>query len=368
MEHFFTIQNKTENSATILIYDAIGESYWSESVSAKKFVSELMALDKEGFNIDIRLNCPGGSVFDGLAMYNAIHNAKGEIYMHNDGHAASMGAVLLFASSKHKPRIAKNALTMFHAAITGAYGNKEKMKEAIQLLEKVESCLIASIQENSGMDEETIKEKYFNDGKDHWLNLDDLIADGFVLVEEEATDNDIENIRNKTVNDMLSNCKNFSNIPMKKPSNNTESPANKAITWLKNLVKNQKEEMKYQKIKDLLQVENLTEHEGMVAISAEHFQKIEDKLNEEPQPTNTVDTGAKEKLDKEVSNHAITKGQLDAEKEAHNATKQEFENYKNSQGGGKATTMTPVNNGQEGGDEELSEEDVLNQCADFLGE
>ena len=71
MSHkFYTINAKANRSADILIYGDIGDSWFGESVTAKDFVKEIAALDVD--TINVRINSNGGSVSDGIAIYNAI--------------------------------------------------------------------------------------------------------------------------------------------------------------------------------------------------------------------------------------------------------------------------------------------------------
>ncbi|WP_459591977.1 head maturation protease, ClpP-related, partial [Enterobacter asburiae] len=71
------------------IYDEIG--YWG--VTAKQFVSDLRALG-DVTHINLYINSPGGDVFDGIAIYNALKHHGAAITVHIDGLAASMASVI----------------------------------------------------------------------------------------------------------------------------------------------------------------------------------------------------------------------------------------------------------------------------------
>src|SRR4051812_31306165 len=73
------------DSADVLIYDTIGAE-----TTAKDFVTALNAL-KVG-NINLRINSPGGSVFDGLAIYNALRDHPATVTCYIDGMAASIAS------------------------------------------------------------------------------------------------------------------------------------------------------------------------------------------------------------------------------------------------------------------------------------
>ena len=72
------------STATVFIYDEIGGSM---GVSAKKFAADLAALDVE--QIKVRINSPGGSVFDSIAIYNALNHHPARIMVYVDSLAAS---------------------------------------------------------------------------------------------------------------------------------------------------------------------------------------------------------------------------------------------------------------------------------------
>jgi ATP-dependent protease ClpP protease subunit len=71
-----------------LIYDAIGA--WG--VTAKQFVNDLRGIKAK--TINVRLNTPGGSVFDGTAIYNALKEHPARVVVHVDGVAASAGSFI----------------------------------------------------------------------------------------------------------------------------------------------------------------------------------------------------------------------------------------------------------------------------------
>lgn len=194
---YYSVQNKTEQSADILIYGIIGDSWFEESVTARQFVADLKALEKDYPRINIRINSPGGSVFDGLPIFNAIKNSTSDIHTYNDGLCASMaGLVLLAGKTVHT---ANNALLMLHSPMSGCQGNAADIQQVLDMLDKVQESLIACITTRKGTTTDDIKTKYF-DYKDHWLNADEAQAEGFVDVIEKGD----KKISNKITNMSLS--------------------------------------------------------------------------------------------------------------------------------------------------------------------
>src|SRR5882672_9685817 len=116
-------------SAEVLIYDEIG--FWG--VTAADFVAELQALDVP--NLLVRINSPGGDVFDGIAIYNAIRNHPADTTVRIEGLAAS--AASFIAQAGDKIVIERNAQMMIHDAIGMMIGNAADALELSELLNKV---------------------------------------------------------------------------------------------------------------------------------------------------------------------------------------------------------------------------------------
>ena len=85
MRRWFSMQKTDEKSGEILIYDEIGKSFWGEdTMSAKDFDAALKALgDIE--TLALRINSPGGDVFDGVGIHNTIRNHPANVTAHVDG-------------------------------------------------------------------------------------------------------------------------------------------------------------------------------------------------------------------------------------------------------------------------------------------
>ncbi|WP_226647158.1 head maturation protease, ClpP-related [Microbulbifer variabilis] len=93
--------------ADIFLYDFIGG--WG--MTAKDFARDLKALGNVS-KINLHINCPGGDVFDGTAIYNLLKDHKAEVETWIEGIAASMGSVIALAGDT--VHIAENAYYMVH--------------------------------------------------------------------------------------------------------------------------------------------------------------------------------------------------------------------------------------------------------------
>lgn len=191
---FYSIESKAD-SAEIMIYGEIGDSWFSESITARQLVSEIKNLENSHSRINVRINSPGGSVFDGLAIFNALQNSTAEIHTWNDGLAASMAALILMAGST--VHAASNSLMMLHSPSTGVYGNANDLKQALEVLDKVQASLIQCMLTRSEKTKDEIEKEYF-DYKDHWLSSDEALEEGLIddIVEKKANVNQKTAARN----------------------------------------------------------------------------------------------------------------------------------------------------------------------------
>jgi ATP-dependent protease ClpP protease subunit len=85
-----------DKSAEIYVYDEIGSGYFG-GVSAKQFVEDLNKIGKVD-TINLYINSPGGDVFDGVTIYNALKRNQADIAVHIDGLAASIASITLWPS------------------------------------------------------------------------------------------------------------------------------------------------------------------------------------------------------------------------------------------------------------------------------
>lgn len=135
-----TIKAKTDNTAEILLYGAIGESGWDDSISAKEFSDELKKLPDSIKNITLRINSPGGDVFDGIAIYERLKQHKAKVTVYIDGLAASIASVIAMAADEII--IGEGAMMMIHKPWTMAIGNSSDLERTIELLDKIENQMI----------------------------------------------------------------------------------------------------------------------------------------------------------------------------------------------------------------------------------
>jgi ATP-dependent protease ClpP protease subunit len=166
-------QAASDSSAEIWIYADIGESWWGETVTAKDFVKEVAALDVE--QITVRINSYGGSVADGIAIYNALKRHKASVTVSIDGIAASIASLIAMAGDRVE--IAENALMMLHAPWGYTAGNSAELRQYADLLDKWAQSMAASYAAKTGKSVEDVM-TWLTDGEDHWFSADEAVAEG----------------------------------------------------------------------------------------------------------------------------------------------------------------------------------------------
>ena len=192
---FFEIKNLTENTAEIRIYGTITKWAWEEygEVSSANFAKELQNY-KNVSQINLRVNSPGGDVFEASAIYNLLKDfAKVnniQITGYIDGLAASAASFLILCASKIVMGI--GALFMIHNPLTYAYGNSIELQKQIELLDTVKESILDIYCTKSKLSREEIAEKMNNE---KWFRANEALEAGFIdeIVEN---DNSLENIKN----------------------------------------------------------------------------------------------------------------------------------------------------------------------------
>lgn len=174
MSAWYTIQARGQKSAEVFIYGDIGRSWNEESVTAKQFVDEINALDVAA--ITVRINSVGGSVPDGLAIYNALKRHKATVTTSVDALAASIASLIAMAGDTVE--IAENALLMIHAPWTVAMGNSAALRETADVLDRFAKAMAGAYQRGGQASTEAIL-ALLTDGTDHWYSAEEAVAAGF---------------------------------------------------------------------------------------------------------------------------------------------------------------------------------------------
>lgn len=148
----YEVKNEKDNEATIYLYDVIGQDYF-EGVSAQKFVNDLNEIKAE--TIHLRINSPGGDVFDARAMQTALLQKKARIIAHIDGLAASAATYVMLGADEIEA--VDGAIFMIHNAWGITVGNKNDMTKMAETLDKIDQGITKDYVQKTGQKLEKIQ-------------------------------------------------------------------------------------------------------------------------------------------------------------------------------------------------------------------
>lgn len=149
----FKIVNKGK-SAEIWIYEDIGDD-WFGGLSAKQFSEDMKAI-KDVSEITVYINSAGGSVFEGVSIYNQLKRHKATITVEIDGLAASIASLIAMAGDTIN--MAENAMMMIHRPYGGGFGNADDLRSVADTLDKIQDTLRDTYAARSGMEAAQVAE------------------------------------------------------------------------------------------------------------------------------------------------------------------------------------------------------------------
>lgn len=144
------VRAEASADATLYIYDVI-DAYWG--VSAQEVAKSIAGLDATT-TLHLRINSPGGDVFEARAIAASIAQFGGKTIAHIDGLAAS--AATTIASAAQEVEIVDGGFYMIHNAWTFAMGNKHDMRTTADLLDKVDGAIVADYARRTGATTEQV--------------------------------------------------------------------------------------------------------------------------------------------------------------------------------------------------------------------
>jgi len=189
----FDVVNKSNSSAELIIYDIIGIDWWTgEGVTAKTVQKALGEIPTSVDELNIRINSPGGSVFDGVAIYNLIKNSrfkKKKVYI--DALAASAASVIAMAGDEII--MMEASLMMIHQASVGSYGNADQLQNIVDELRLIDdqiTSIYAKKTKKERFEVSTLLKKNGPDG--YWMDGAKAIEEGFATSVISKKDDDDE--------------------------------------------------------------------------------------------------------------------------------------------------------------------------------
>lgn len=157
--------------AEVYIYDEIGPD-WMGLVSARSVIEQIEKAGKS--RIELRINSPGGSVWEATSMMAKLRAHKAGVDVYIDGLAAS--AASLVAMVGESITMAQGSMMMVHRAINLTYGNVADHEKAIEVLKKYDSEIVDIYADRTKLPREEVQAML---DAETWLSPSEAVAKGF---------------------------------------------------------------------------------------------------------------------------------------------------------------------------------------------
>lgn len=130
-----------------------------------------------GKDIQIYINCPGGSVYAGLGIYDTMQYIGCDVATICTGMAASMAAVILCAGEREKRTALRHARVMIHQPMGGVGGQASDIQITAEEIKKLKVELYEIIASHSG---QTAEKVWADSDRDYWMRADEAKAYGMI--------------------------------------------------------------------------------------------------------------------------------------------------------------------------------------------
>src|SRR5436309_7996599 len=146
---------------------------------ANLVIAQMLFLQMEDSKKDINvyINCPGGVVTAGLAVYDTMQFLTCDVTTYCLGMAASMGAVLLCAGTKGKRYALPNSDIMIHQVSGGAQGQASDVERTVEYMFKLKKRLIKIISQHTGQPEDKVR---LDSDRDYYMSAAEAREYGLV--------------------------------------------------------------------------------------------------------------------------------------------------------------------------------------------
>jgi ATP-dependent Clp protease protease subunit len=172
-ERAYDIYSRLLKDRIIVLHDEIGFGL------AGLIIAQLLFLEKEDPKKDIYvyIDSPGGSVSEGLAIFDVMNSISCDVVTIGMGMCASMGAFLLGGGTKGKRYLMPNAKVMIHQPSGGAEGVASDIQITAEQIIKTKKQSIKYLAQFTGQDEERIAKDV---ERDYWMNAEESLKYGIV--------------------------------------------------------------------------------------------------------------------------------------------------------------------------------------------
>jgi ATP-dependent clp protease proteolytic subunit 2 len=172
-ERAFDIYSRLLNERIIFLGEEVNE-HTANSVVAQ--LLHLAYVDPQA-DISLYINSPGGSVYDGMAIYDTMNFIKPDVATYGIGLQASMGAFLLSSGAKGKRFCLPHAKVMIHQPSSGTHGKVTDMEIDMKETLEVKEMLAKIMAKNTGQKLAKVKSDM---ERDYWMAPDEAVKYGLI--------------------------------------------------------------------------------------------------------------------------------------------------------------------------------------------
>lgn len=172
-ERAFDIYSRLLNERIIFLGEDVNE-HTANSVVAQ--LLHLAYVDPQA-DISLYINSPGGSVYDGMAIYDTMNFIKPDVATYGIGLQASMGAFLLSSGAKGKRFCLPHAKVMIHQPSSGTHGKVTDMEIDMKETLEVKEMLAKIMAKNTGQKLTKVKSDM---ERDYWMTPDEAVKYGLI--------------------------------------------------------------------------------------------------------------------------------------------------------------------------------------------
>lgn len=166
---WYKVQALAEDAAEIMIYDVIG---WPFN-DANDLVKHIAGL--KGQAITVRLNSPGGDVFDGMSIYNALKAHDSKVTIRIESLAASIASIIAMAGNEVQAYA--NSMLMIHDPWCITAGNQYELRDIADLLGKISGNMVDIYASESSVGKREVKQMMKDET---WLTAQEVKEKGFI--------------------------------------------------------------------------------------------------------------------------------------------------------------------------------------------
>ena len=173
MDKFWNFKNVSESEGELTVYGDIGESWFGDSVSSKKFAQALKNLGDIS-RLTVKINSGGGDVFTGHAIRAMLKDHKAYVTARIEGLAASAATVI--ATGADEIIIHPSDFFMIHNPAASTSGEAKDFSKMVDVLSVIKEGIVNAYVEKTGKDKATISKMM---DEQTWMTGEDAVREGF---------------------------------------------------------------------------------------------------------------------------------------------------------------------------------------------